>query len=827
MYKRIFRFLVEILGLDKGPPYRIVYIIAGIVTVIGFFLSIDIYAPIKIVLIIVILLVSLAFLWVALTMMFPLERRVRILVRSYAEDDDIFIFLNNEIKKWLEAISNFNNEVISDINKCETPDNKKDKYSSEQLEKIELELSSKGRFLETLVSETSLFLEVNKESIEHLIGLKIGVNKYIAKNIIYNCINIQNYTDIMKNPNCHDIDYYRNKRTKRINDLESINRTLDEQIKWNCQLGKHKKDIKKLIKLIKEESTGKAINLLVELLKTATQSDQLKFFIKAADARAGYKLGELLGFKLKQDSFVWFDMPVQEEVFLFAWEEIPGNSNEKLKKLLRESFGTNWVNTAIIDKIDNSKAIKVFTGNNFLYLRLNNEKTKVNLQIDDGGTDEFDAKIENGNLNIYDNFNQIKRFLKEFEKLRDESIEELIKNFEKSINNEPLFCFDKILGEHRNRFIDFLITNYDCRWIRGVRIDSNYLFCWDEIPGNDNEKIIEYIRQNFRVDWLRTPKIEKICDGNTILISAEKNFISLTLDDKKTKLNLKIDDCRSYKFTAKIENGKLNIYDNDLIIKASRDNNSLSLKLNETKNRATLIFNNDNVANIEEFIVREENGMLNIYKKNTIKIDYHHPISIALTYGYSVVLSGVLKEILVMAKKQNRAHELHIKLIKSEGFKTQTRGGKILLRGEQQLRDELVSEDRSIEDRCNVFPIEMIKERGIESQISKIFIGIESISTSGNVVHPRGETNIINQIKNKNPNVEVYAFGETYKVQVFDEYHVDYSKLSLLDGKLIDYIITDHEVLRRPNNGWELDCCRNHWRDKLRQRGLLMQNSSL
>ncbi len=334
---------------------------------------------------------------------------------------------------------------------------------------------------------------------------------------------------------------------------------------------------------------------------------------------------------------------------------------------------------------------------------------------------------------VEDNFAQIKTFLDKFEKSRDIAIEELIKKFNNSICNNPLFCFNEIPSSNKH-LIDFLMNNYHCKWVKNARFDDDYLFSWDEIPGNDNVKLIEFLTQKYGVDWVRTAQIKKIEEVKTIMVSTEKNFLLLRINDEKPEIVLTIDDCRTSKLALKLENSKLCIYDNYLTIKASKDNNSLSLKINETKNRATLVIDGELT---DEFIVREEEGMLNIYKNNTIKIDYHHPISIALTYGYSAVLSSVLKEILSIAKRENKAQELHIKLIKSEGFKTQTRGGKILLRGEQQLRDELVSIDKSLEDRCNIFPIEMIKERKLESQISKIFIGIESISTSGNVVHPR------------------------------------------------------------------------------------------
>lgn len=86
---------------------------------------------------------------------------------------------------------------------------------------------------------------------------------------------------------------------------------------------------------------------------------------------------------------------------LFGWEEIPGNDSNRFIEFLRQSFGINWVRTAKIDKIEDGRTINVISENNSLLLRLNNKKTKAFLRIDDGRTDEFIVKMENGKLNIY------------------------------------------------------------------------------------------------------------------------------------------------------------------------------------------------------------------------------------------------------------------------------------------------------------------------------------------------------------------------------------------------------------------------------------------
>jgi len=88
--------------------------------------------------------------------------------------------------------------------------------------------------------------------------------------------------------------------------------------------------------------------------------------------------------------------------YLFSWGDIPGNDNERLIEFLTQNFGIGWVKTAKIEKIDNDKTIKVFTGKNYLSLKLNDKKLEVNIEIDDGRTDKFVVIIENGKLNIYD-----------------------------------------------------------------------------------------------------------------------------------------------------------------------------------------------------------------------------------------------------------------------------------------------------------------------------------------------------------------------------------------------------------------------------------------
>jgi hypothetical protein len=90
--------------------------------------------------------------------------------------------------------------------------------------------------------------------------------------------------------------------------------------------------------------------------------------------------------------------------------------------------------------------------------------------------------------------------------------------------------------------------------------ENHFLFNWDKISEKDTEKLDKYIEQNFYHDWVKTEQIRKIDNGKTIILSSQKIFISLTLNDEKNKIVIKIDDVITDEFIVKMEGGKLNIY---------------------------------------------------------------------------------------------------------------------------------------------------------------------------------------------------------------------------------------------------------------------------
>ncbi len=90
--------------------------------------------------------------------------------------------------------------------------------------------------------------------------------------------------------------------------------------------------------------------------------------------------------------------------YLFAWDEIPGNDNERLTDYLKEDVGIDWAKRAKIEKTKDGRMVRIFTEKNSLTLRLNDEKTKVVLKIDNDRNEELIVRIENGELNIYEGY---------------------------------------------------------------------------------------------------------------------------------------------------------------------------------------------------------------------------------------------------------------------------------------------------------------------------------------------------------------------------------------------------------------------------------------
>lgn len=124
------------------------------------------------------------------------------------------------------------------------------------------------------------------------------------------------------------------------------------------------------------------------------------------------------------------------------------------------------------------------------------------------------------------------------------------------------------IEKNPTQITDFILYHRVIRPLKGIAsIVSTpwYLFSWDEVPGGDNERLEEFLIQRFGIDWVRMAKIEKIDDDRTIKVSGYcsrgiAHFLSLKLNNEKTRVKLEIDDSITAILYVKSESGKLNIY---------------------------------------------------------------------------------------------------------------------------------------------------------------------------------------------------------------------------------------------------------------------------
>ncbi len=92
---------------------------------------------------------------------------------------------------------------------------------------------------------------------------------------------------------------------------------------------------------------------------------------------------------------------------LFAWENLPGTDDQRLRDFLRKVYNINLGVSEKIVKSGDSKSILIPNGDKTLSLTLEREDSRVILKIDDIRTDCLLAKKENDELSIYEDLKDL------------------------------------------------------------------------------------------------------------------------------------------------------------------------------------------------------------------------------------------------------------------------------------------------------------------------------------------------------------------------------------------------------------------------------------
>jgi|GEM_PF-2677163 len=179
--------------------------------------------------------------------------------------------------------------------------------------------------------------------------------------------------------------------------------------------------------------------------------------------------------------------------------------------------------------------------------------------------------------------------------------------FKKCTNDTTIYISNKL-----NYIKLDLVKNDKNHYNVTLAIVKQYLFSWKNIPGNDNGRLIEFLIQNFGIEWVRAAKITKSDDDMTIEVDTGTNVLSLKLDEKRSKVTLKIDNFENKKISMNLENGEIYICNTEI---------------------------ND------EFDVRKENCNINIYKNNRTnkkETDNNNPLTIFYCGIKNLISSNVL-----------------------------------------------------------------------------------------------------------------------------------------------------------------------------------------
>lgn len=90
-----------------------------------------------------------------------------------------------------------------------------------------------------------------------------------------------------------------------------------------------------------------------------------------------------------------------------------------------------------------------------------------------------------------------------------------------------------------------------------------FLFSWDDIPGKDSKKLIDHMEKCHKLAWVKKAEIQKSDDDKTITLTDGKNSLTLKLENTVV---LELGDEETYEYNLIKENGKLNIYNNEVLL---------------------------------------------------------------------------------------------------------------------------------------------------------------------------------------------------------------------------------------------------------------------
>ncbi|HIH96013.1 MAG TPA: hypothetical protein HA348_00735 [Thermoplasmata archaeon] len=339
---------------------------------------------------------------------------------------------------------------------------------------------------------------------------------------------------------------------------------------------------------------------------------------------------------------------LEPDIYLFSWDNVPGNGSESLLKFLEDDHGIGWTENAEIYKSDDGKTIRIFKDKNSAEITLDWKKKKATLKISDGETSELKVKKKNGKLDMYRNrkpdilanikgngfyieittkkeldafwkYQNIDLVIQEMAKLRKLNVyvninklqtfpeEREIKRALEKVGLELIKGDLPIHVRENNSTIEVkegncpnAVTFVECKYENGGFIPSGYPRRFAEVMGN----IIEHKSAQLPTN---SPGFIVIESGMGFYLNAVGgSYIKVEIQNRFKRLRLFNIDAE---FEGDLSNGVISRKLKD-IIKTNPKGFSLSETAIVTKEKE----NEWVITDKEKFIFRKEDGLLKIYK---------------------------------------------------------------------------------------------------------------------------------------------------------------------------------------------------------------------
>jgi hypothetical protein len=122
-------------------------------------------------------------------------------------------------------------------------------------------------------------------------------------------------------------------------------------------------------------------------------------------------------------------------MYLFNWDNVPGNDSEILLKFLKDDLGIKWLENATISKHNYDTIINITADEHSAEIIMDERKENAKLKIDNNRTYVLEVKKEGGELNVYQ-IVSLNYFVQRTIHLKT-------KNVETNTTNKEMFIADK------------------------------------------------------------------------------------------------------------------------------------------------------------------------------------------------------------------------------------------------------------------------------------------------------------------------------------------------------------------------------------------------